>query len=166
MIITQSQNMEALDLANEMRFEAAAYKRECAAGRIAIEDALRNCELPMTLRQLLTAFDRVGMKRAEKWARKAKVPSLDIRMCGNPHAGRRAITPDERERLIRAVNGEESDVQPVLVIRPEHQPNLLPKLMEAGCSNNQVSIILGISRRQATIICERHIRKQFASAAA
>lgn len=136
------QNIRALEIANAQRTACRIYKDEIRAGRLRLEDAIKNCDLPITVYQLLTAAPRWGGVRADRAIHRAGLSGRNIRMGG---AGtHRTITEHERGRLLMAIDPHNS--RPT-ISRPLHlnsyQANSIGmRLKRAGCSDQLIQEVL------------------------
>lgn len=87
-----SQRLEALQVANRVRFAAADVKRELRDGRLLLGDALFDERaMPIVLRDLLLVQPRVGPMRVDRLLRRVEV---------NGHRRVRDLT--ERQRQVVA----------------------------------------------------------------
>lgn len=69
-----TQPLDALQVANRVRFAAADVKRELRDGRLLLGDALFDERaMPIVLRDLLLVQPRVGPARADRLLRRLKV---------------------------------------------------------------------------------------------
>lgn len=94
------QHIEALNLANEVRFARAQLKRDLRANVITVDVALDAvCAQSMPVASLLAAQHRWGMTRARKMLR--EIPCSDFKRVGE-------LTDRQKRRLLYLLNGGEA----------------------------------------------------------
>lgn len=101
---TTDQRAQALAIANAQRTACAKYKEEIRKGNVSIEQAIRECDLPITVFQLLTSAPRWGAVRADGAIRRAGLTGRNVKF-GCATTGQRSIviTNHERGRLLMAL---------------------------------------------------------------
>lgn len=134
-----NQNMIALEKANEIRTECAAYRRRIASGEISLVEAIKTCELPISAYRLLKAAPRWGEVRARKAITASGLASRHIKMGGSRFG---TITQTERARLIKAVLAPSSYYRRILILTSEQSRMIERRMVNNGCTDEQVKAVL------------------------
>lgn len=101
-----SQRMEALAIANEVRTEGAAIRRKVKSGELDPAEVIRTCTHPIPVRRLLKSIPKIGSTRADKMMREAGIDPFKCFATRTSNGDReRAITPEQREKLSTIVEG-------------------------------------------------------------
>lgn len=143
---------QALEKANAIRVEMADYKRRCKAGEIDMREAIRTCEMPISIGTLICAFERYGKVRAAKICRLAGLSSDGLRMGGSTAHGQRRITPAERARVIAALDGIRYEpTAPVAwqadrlrEIESRFRDEVFRRMCDIGCTPKQIAYVTGL----------------------
>lgn len=140
-----NQKMQALDIGNARRIAAAQYKARVASGEISLVRAINECDLPITVLQLVRSAPRVGTVRALAWVRMAKLPTADLTFDHMKKRGQRVITDTERARLASAVQRPcvmKLGASMNLRFTDHQRRHLAKRMTEAGCTQSQVTEVL------------------------
>lgn len=143
---------EALEKANAIRTEMAEFKRRCAAGEIDMREAIRTCEMPMSIGTLICAFERYGKVRAARICRLAGLSTVDIPLGGSPSHNFRKITPAERARVIAALDGVRYEpTAPVAWqadrlrdVESRFRDEVIRRMCDIGCTPKQIAYVTGL----------------------
>lgn len=131
----------ALERANVARTASAEYKRRIASGEIPLEQAVRECDLPIKVHHLLQAAPRWGGTKATAAIRRANLTTGDI--CFTQTTRYRGITPDERERLAQVVSGTPAITKVHPRLLDDLQKSMIARRMErCGCSLTQIRSVV------------------------
>ena len=103
-----NQNMAALETANAQRIACAAYKDRIRKGDVSIEQAIRECDLPITVFQLLMAAPRWGAVRADNAIRRAGLTGRNVKFGAGERKAHIIITDHERGRLLMSIENPDS----------------------------------------------------------
>lgn len=139
------QRRRALRVGNGTRQAMATYKQSLAAGDITLLEAVRVCDLPLTVIDLLTAAPRIGASRALSLIERADLISADLRMAPSriPTALRQ-ISPTERTRLLEVIRDPNKNFrQERLAPLNNYQRIAVKSRMDrAGCTHQQIAEVL------------------------
>lgn len=135
----------ALATANATRIACRAYKEEIRKGNISLEDAIRNCDLPITAFQLLTSAPRWGVVRADGAIRRAGLVGRNVKFgCGEKQK-HLVITDNERGRLLMSLhnpNAARATATSKLGLNT-YQIRCIEKRMKvAGCSEQLIQRVV------------------------
>lgn len=136
---------DALEKANAIRIAMADYKRRCKAGEIDMREAIRTCEMPMSIGTLICAFERYGKVRADTICRRAGLSTKDVYLGGSPSRNNRKITPSERARVIAALDGVRHVQRvPSEWVAGHLRGEVFERMCAAGCSPKQIAHVTGM----------------------